>query len=160
MKKILIALILNYSFLIFSSSHAQILCIYCYDQNDSISQNVNNLLLNGGFENTSCGFNSNANTFCPNSVNYNCDINNWTCTGGGINTYCSFYDSTIWYVQSGSRSAYFGNSFCSPCSNFDTTCLINTDCVTTGIPPGYPVNQPDYGGPNGLSLDQTVNGLT
>jgi len=142
-----------------SYSNAQILCIYCYGQNDSISQNVNNLVVNGGFENTNCAFNSNSNTFCPNSVNYNCDIANWTCTGGGINTYSIFADSNIWYVEEGTHSPYFGNAFCPPCANGDTFCLVNSDCETTGIDPGYPLNTPDYGGALGVSLEQTVNGL-
>jgi hypothetical protein len=157
MKKILTSLLL---LCMGSALHAQILCIYCYDQNDSISQNVNNLILNGGFENTTCAFNSNANTFCPNSVNYNCDIMNWICTGGGSGSYSCFYDLNFWYVQSGTHSAYFGNSFCPPCNSGDTSCLVNTDCETTGISPGYPLNQAAFGGALGLSLEQTVNGLT
>jgi hypothetical protein len=143
-----------------TQSSAQIVCIFCYGQNDSISQNVTNLLLNGGFENTTCAFNSNANTFCPNSANYNCDIASWICTGGGSGTYSCFYDSSYWYAQQGSHSAYFGNSFCPPCITNDTMCLVNNGCETTGISPGYPLNQAGYGGALGISLEQTVNGLT
>ncbi|MEO8088108.1 MAG: hypothetical protein ABI763_14895, partial [Bacteroidota bacterium] len=73
MKKILLTLF------VFSSifSRAQIICIFCYNQNDSISANVTNLLLNGGFEN-GCG---NFGYFCPNANNYSCNISNWTCSG-------------------------------------------------------------------------------
>ena len=157
MKKILTSLLLL-SF--YSTVNAQILCIFCYDQNDSISQNVNNLILNGGFENTTCALNSNGNTFCPNSMNYNCDIMDWLCTGGGQYTYSCFYDSNFWYVQSGTHSVYFGNSFCPPCNTGDTSCLVTNDCETTGISPGYPLNGPDYGNANGISIEQNVSGLT
>ena len=157
MKKLvhLLAVLLNFQF-----ASAQVVCIFCYDQNDSISQNVNNLVINGGFENTTCAFNSNANTWCPNSASYNCDIANWICTGGGANTYSCFYDSNYWYVDEGTHSAYFGNSFCPACNTGDTLCLVNSDCVTTGISPGYPLNGSGYGGAQGISLEQTVNGLT
>ena len=159
MKKILTSLLL----VCFASAiHAQIICIYCYDQNDSISQNVNNLVVNGGFENTNCIFNSNSNTFCPNSINYNCDIDDWVCTGGGSGTYSIFGDSNIWYVQSGTHSPYFGNAFCDACGNGtgDTSCLVANDCETTGIPAGFPLNTGSYGGALGVSLEQMVNGLT
>ena len=155
-KTITTLLLLGFGFAV----KAQILCIFCYDQNDSISQNVNNLISNGGMENTTCVFNSNANTWCPNSVNYNCDINDWVCTGGGTGTYACFYDSNYWYVQSGTHSAYFGNSFCPPCNSGDTSCLVMNDCEVTGISPGYPLADPAFGGAQGISLEQSVNGLT
>jgi hypothetical protein len=143
-------------------SYAQIICIKCFQQNDSIGYNVNNLIVNGGFENNTCIPNSNNNTYCPNATSYNCDIANWTCTGGGAYTYASFYDSTYWYVCQGIRSPYFGNSFCEACSPTvnDTSCLQNIDCTVTGLPAGYPVNDAQYGGTTGISLAQTVNGLT
>lgn len=142
-------------------SSAQVLCIKCYDQNDSISANVNNLIVNGGFENTTCAFNSNYNTFCPNSSAYNCNISNWICTGGGSNTYACFYDSTFWYVQSGTHSVYFGNNFCLACSQTadDTSCIFQEACHLTGIPDGYPISAAGYGGLTGVSLEQTVLGL-
>jgi hypothetical protein len=34
-----------------------------------------------------------------------------------------------------------------------------SDCEATGVSPGYPLNTIDYGGANGISLEQTVNGL-
>ncbi len=141
--------------------NAQVLCVQCFDQNDSIGVNVgaNNLIINGGFENTTCGFNSNNNTWCPNSANYNCNIANWTCTGGGVGTYSCFYDSTYWKVLEGVRSPYFGNNFCSACPLGDTACLINSECTTSGIPWGYPLVNPNFGDTSGLNLFQTVNGL-
>jgi hypothetical protein len=143
-------------------SDAQILCIYCYDQNDSISDNVNNLLLNGGFENTNCIPYPGNGRFCPNSVAYNCDIVNWICTGGGVSTYANICDTTYSVIVEGIRAAYFGNDFCNSCSSVanDTSCISNTDCTVSGIPIGYPVNtNPGYGGAIGVSLQQTVAGL-
>lgn len=146
--------------LTFRISEAQILCIYCYDQNDSISDNVNNLLLNGGFENYNCAVINNL-YFCPNSSLYNCDITNWTCTGGGISTYAHNYTSSNSIIVEGTYAVYFGNSICNACSAIidDTSCLSNILCTVPGVPLGYPQNSPSYGGTNGLSLQQTVNGL-
>jgi hypothetical protein len=152
-----------FSFTIVKLNTAQILCVQCFDQNDSIGVGVgaNNFIANGNFENTTCAFNSNANTFCPNSANYNCNIANWICTGGGSSTYTCFYDSTVWYVEQGSHSVYFGNNFCSACPLGDTTCLINNGCTVTGIPAGYPLsNGAAYGDTLGVSLSQAVSGLT
>ncbi|MFI5219461.1 MAG: T9SS type A sorting domain-containing protein [Bacteroidia bacterium] len=141
---------------------AQILCIYCYDQNDSLSDNVNNLLLNGGFENGTCIPNFPGSTFCPNSNNYSCDVTNWTCTGGGSLTYAKIVnDSNYTIIVEGIKAAYFGNNLahaCSPTAN-DTSCLNNLFCTLTSIPTGYPVNDTSFGGINGVSLEQTVNGL-
>lgn len=138
----------------------QILCIYCYDQNDTISANVNNLILNGGFEN-GCG---NTGFFCPNASAYTCDITNWTCTGGGSSTYAHTFDApSIWIsiVVEGTRAVYFGNQnslVCSPTPN-DTTCLLNADCAVSGITNGYPTSGTNYGGTLGVSLEQIVSGL-
>ncbi len=151
------------SFTIVKLTTAQILCVQCFDQNDSIGVGVgtNNFIANGNFENTTCGFNSNSNTFCPNSVNYNCNIANWVCTGGGSSTYTCFYDSTVWFVEQGTHSVYFGNNFCSACPLGDTTCLINNGCTVTGSPAGYPLsNGAAYGDTLGVSLSQAVSGLT
>ena len=53
------------------------------------------------------------------------------------------------------------NYFCKACSPIvdDITCLNNIDCTLTGIPLGYPDNDPSQGGTTGVSLQQTVNGL-
>ena len=162
MKNILLALILNFSLLISNSALAQILCIYCYEQNDSISQNVNNMVLNGSFENTNCQPNIFSNSFCPNSGYYGCDVVNWTCTGGGFDSYASIDDNTFTQTADGALAAYFGNgSFASACSNInnDTSCLVATGCELLNIPAGYPTNDVTYGGNIGVSLEQTVSGL-
>lgn len=139
----------------------QVLCIYCYDQNDSISLGVNNLLINGGFENHTCIPNTTSSTFCPNSNNYSCDIANWTCTGGGPSTYACIFGALYAPMVEGANAVYFGNYYCKACSPItnDTSCIINNACTVTGIPTGYPVNTLLYGGTSGVGLEQTVNGL-
>lgn len=145
-------------------SYGQVLCIYCYDQNDSISSNVNNLIMNGGFENTNCIVNYlSTSVFCPNSSHYSCDIANWICTGGGINTYCQMMDSIHCTIVEGTKAVYFGNNLCNACSNtnYDTSCVIDLNCTVGGIPQGFPVAIiSGYGGDTGVSLQQTVTGLT
>jgi len=136
---------------------AQIICIRCIDQNDSVSHGINNLLQNGDFENSTC---STSQFFCPNSSGYSCDIANWTCTGGGTATYAQVFTSINSVIPSGSSAAYLGNFFCSACPDNDTTCLNNVLCETVGIPSGFPNNTSDYGGSTGVSLSQTVTGLT
>ena len=145
-------------------STAQVLCIYCYDQNDTISANVNNLILNGGFENTTCIPNNwFSSSYVPNSAYYNCDITNWTCTGGGPSTYADVTDINYAQVVEGSVAVYFGNDFCITCSSQsnDTSCFITTGCTLTGIPSGYPTHaNTGYGDTLGVSLAQTITGLT
>ena len=147
-----------------NASVGQVLCIYCYDQNDSISSNVNNLIVNGGFENTNCIANYlSTSVFCPNSMHYSCDIANWICTGGGTNTYCQMMDSVHCTIVEGHKAVYFGNNLCNACSNtnYDTSCLNDLNCTVAGIPQGFPVAiLPGYGGDTGVSLQQTVSGLT
>jgi type IX secretion system substrate protein len=163
MKKYFLLIIFSFSYCKFSA--AQILCIYCYDQNDSISAGVNNLLLNGGFENTTCtpagGIIGALTSFCPSSNGYVCDITNWTCTGGGTNTYACLFDNTWSIIAEGNYALYFGNHYCNACSSSgnDTSCLNNKDCTVTGIPAGYPLSEPAYGTTAGVSLEQTVSGL-
>jgi PKD repeat protein len=143
-------------------SNAQILCIYCYDQNDSISQNVNNLVMNGGFENHTCSPNTQQYSFCPNSNYYSCDISNWICTGGGIYSYANIWDNSSTIIPQGNFGVYFGNGMCHVCPGIqlDTTCLYSSSCVVGGILPGYPSNEfTGYGGTIGVSLEQTVSGL-
>jgi hypothetical protein len=105
---------------------------------------------------------SSTNSFCPNSTNYDCDIANWTCTGGGPDTYAGIFDSSLSTIIEGSKVVYFGNYYCNACSNVinDTTCINNTGCEATGIPANHPVNLLSYGGITGVSLSQTVNSLT
>ncbi len=159
---ILLLLTINCSLIAFHSS-AQVLCIYCYDQNDSISHGVNNLIANGGFENSNCLPMDPNSSFCPNSQHHNCDIANWACTGGGIYTYAIITDSTFATIIEGTKAAYFGNQgtlICSPAFG-DTSCLDNVGCTVFGIPSGYPVSRyQGYGDYSGVSLQQTVSGLT
>jgi hypothetical protein len=142
---------------------AQIICIQCFDQNDSISFGVTNLLVNGGFENNTCIPNGNFNCFCPNSSDYACDVSNWICTGGGTATYAGIIDTDgiVSMVVEGGQAAYFGSFYCNACSSTpdDTTCILNSSCVVNGIPPGFPESTPLYGGTTGVSLKQSVSGL-
>jgi hypothetical protein len=131
-----------------------------------INLGSNNLIVNGGFENSNCGLNC-AGVYCPNALNANCTINNWTCTGGGQLTYACLYDSANQMVAEGARAAYFGNSYANACSgtasgpfpNNDTLCLTYTGCTVTGIPTGFPLSGSSYGGASGVSLSQTISGL-
>lgn len=151
-------------------SHAQVLCVQCFDQNDSIGIGVgaDNLIANGGFENTTCASGC-IGVFCPNASSFNCSITDWTCTGGGTLTYACVYDSAQYMVVEKARAAYFGNSYANPCSgtqmgtfpNNDTACIVRSGCEILGLHQnGFPLSGPNYGGVNGLSLSQTVNGLT
>jgi hypothetical protein len=171
MKKILRSIILISIFqLSVYHSNAQVVCIMCFDQNDSISTGVNNLILNGGFENHNCpastGVIGSLTSFCPNSTGYACDIVDWTCTGGGTSTYSCIYDVNInkSMIEEGLSSVYMGNFYCNACSSnpSDTSCLVtNSDCTVSGPPVGYPFNpDPTFGGATGVSIEQTVNGLT
>jgi hypothetical protein len=170
MKKTLQIFLLTFSFLAIASQiRAQVICIMCFDQNDSISTGVNNLLINGGFENHTCiastGVIGSPTSFCPNSTGYSCDLANWSCTGGGTSTYACIYDviTNKSMIQEGSNAVYMGNYYCNPCSNSasDTSCLINDDCTVSGPPAGFPFNpDPAFGGPVGVSIEQAVNGLS
>ena len=140
---------------------AQVTCIYCFDQNGPVSNPVNNLLLNGGFENGCLA----GSYFCPNSNGYSCNLTNWTCTGGGNLTYACALDNSILssIIVEGTKAAYFGNYYCNPCSPTinDTLCVTDgPNCTVMGIPAGFPDNTfAGYGGDTGISLEQTVNGL-
>jgi hypothetical protein len=144
-------------------STAQVICIKCYHQNDSISNNVNNLLLNGGFESSNCapGW-VGADVWCPNSNNYSCNIPYWTATGGASGTYACIFDTAWSKIVEGNYAAYFGNGFAHVCSpgQDDTLCIQNIQCTLGGIPAGFPLNDTVFGGATGVSLAQTVTGLT
>jgi|GEM_PF-1130766 len=169
MKKNLQLVLLTFIFQVtFFNAHAQVLCIMCFDQNDSISTGVNNLLLNGGFENTTCiastGVIGSPTSFCPNSTGYSCDLANWTCSGGGTSTYACIYDQVTnkSMIEEGNNAVYMGNFYCNPCSNTsgDTSCLITSGCTVSGPPVGFPFNpDPAFGGAVGVSIEQTVSGL-
>ena len=163
MKKLILFFLFSFTLIYFSNG--QVLCVQSFQQNDSVYAGTTNLILNGGFENTDCSFSGMAVTltqsFCPNSAYYHCNIDNWTCTGGGIHTYCCFRDST-YFVEEGTHSAYFGNGYCKVCSATigDTSCFIYNGCVVTGIPSGYPNTlTTGFGDTAGISLSQNVSGL-
>jgi hypothetical protein len=158
MKKYLFLTLL--SLLIINYTQAQSSCTYCFRQNIPVAGAVNNLILNGSFE---LGCTNVMNTFiCPNSSNYSCDLDNWICTGGGSSTYASLFTSTSSIIVDGQRAAYLGNYFANACSptTDDTSCLQTGNCEILGIPAGYPTNGNTYGGNTGISIQQTVNGLT
>ena len=155
MKKILLFVLCIYAY---NYSKAQVICVLCFDQNDSVSYNVTNLLQNGGFETNNCGLTG---YFCPNSSSYSCDFTGWTCTGGGTSTYAHNINNGFSMVIEGTQAAYMGNFYCNACSNStnDTSCVSDSACTLNPLPPGFPTNTIDFGGNAGVSLEQTVNGL-
>lgn len=138
---------------------AQVICIYCEDKNDAYTPAAPNLLLNGSFEANDC---SPGDYICPSSGSYNCDIPSWTVIDGGGSTYATILDNGYTIVPEGNEAVYLGNAFCKPCSqtNGDVSCLNFLECVVEGLPAGYPINTFEYGDVNGVSILQTVNGLT
>mgnify|MGYP001009822154 CR=1 FL=1 len=143
-------------------ANSQIICIRCFNQTNPISPAAVNSILNGSFENTNCIPSDLSSQWCPNSLSYSCNIQNWTGTGGGTNTYAIILDVAYSVIANGTNAVYFGNFFCSACSTIpnDTICLVNNGCEITGVPAGYPNNSNiGYGGTAGLSLSQTINGL-
>ena len=145
----------------FLTAHSQILCIQCYDQNAQLNPGCSNLVLNGSFENYTGTY-----YFCPAFSGYNLDITNWTCTGGGTNTYASLIDGTsgLSMIGAGNHAAYMGNFYCWACTDADhedTSCLaFDSACLVTGVIPDFPHNTPQQGNNTGVSLVQTVSGLT
>jgi Secretion system C-terminal sorting domain len=143
------------------AAQGQLLCVQCYDQVERVDSMGVDLILNGSFENTDClPWTQLWDVYCPASAQYSCDIPSWTCTGGGTSTYSLIYDSTISTIPNGAFGAYLGNSFGSACPSLDYSCLTDSGCVVTGMQPGYPTNSDAYGGTTGVSLEQTVTGLT
>src|SRR5438874_1584760 len=99
------------SILFYFNSYGQVLCVKCYNQNVRVLSDTNDLILNGGFENSTCNphyIDTYDSSFCPNSRYYYCDILNWTCTGGGINTYANICDTSSSIIAEGIKAAYFG----------------------------------------------------
>src|SRR5690242_18619905 len=123
MKKFLFTLLLLSSLV----SNAQIVCIFCYNQNDSISSNVTNYIQNGSFEYGCPSFGY----FIPNSSVYNCNLTGWTASGGASSTYAMVWDSTMpaSLTPDGQYVVYFGNGvFARTCSSqfYDTSCFGDT----------------------------------
>lgn len=154
-------LLILFCFLISQTGVSQILCIKCFDQNDSISSGVHNFFKNGSFEDT-IQIDDQQNSFCPKSFSYGFDFSNWICTGGGRDTYASICGSSYGtYLLNGKQAAYFGNTFCKPCVVVaeDTSCIKDSLCIVTGIQTGFPINDGIHGRDTGVSLEQTVFGL-
>ncbi len=147
------------------TTHAQVICVQCFHQNAPIGIGANNLILNGGMENSDCTPGYIEEYLCQSASFYSCDLDNWTCTGGGSSTYACIFGSTSdsrSLVPEGGRAVYLGNSFCNACSGVidDTSCLENSGCVVMGIPSGYPNNYSgSYGETEGCTLQQIVTGL-
>jgi hypothetical protein len=141
---------------------AQLLCVQCFEQNDRISADVNDFMQNGGFETSTCMPGWFSDVYNPNSNLYNCDIANWIATGGDDSSYPSIFDTSLSTIPEGNVAAYFGNGNAFPCSTTfdDTSCISAEMCVVPGIPTGFPRSNPGYGEETGVSLEQTVSGLT
>lgn len=139
---------------------AQVSCINCFHQNEAVNPGQVNLITNPSFETNTCA--GNFGFFCVTSTSYSCDLTGWTCTGGGPSTYAQLFSEFNSTVPDGAVAAYLGNSFTQCCSGTvdDTTCLVFEGCTVTGIPEGFPMNASDFGGANGVTLAQTVTGLT
>src|SRR4030095_6022844 len=151
------------SFLLFVTSiSAQLECIQCFRQNNPLSPGAANRMLNGSFEQHTCTPSWLMHSYCPNSSLYDCDIDSWTCTGGGQSSYPVIFDNTLSLIPDGNFAAYFGNGNCFVCvdMSFDTSCLVRTGCTVSGFKPGLPTTLDGYGGPGGVSLQQTVNNIT
>lgn len=139
--------------------YSQVICVQCFDQNEPITSGPNNLIQNGDFEATDC---QPGQGICPLSGNYACDFDNWTVTGGASGTYAQAAAAGVFGIAEGSWGVYLGNWFCNPCSvQNDLSCLQEEDCVTEGMPEGYPIHQdPGSFGSDGVAIQQTVSGLT
>lgn len=159
MKNVCLLLLLQVA--VYFSGKGQIICVHCFEQNEAISSGFTNQLLNGGFETTTCTPAWFQDCFCPNSTLYNCDLSNWTCTGGDASSYPSVFDNTLSIIPEGNNAAYFGNGNAFACSEQwgDPSCYVVDMCTRTGIPSGYPRSNPGYGDLTGVSLEQTVSGL-
>ena len=159
-KKLLMIVVIMVALSRFASG--QVICIYCYNQNAPVSNPITNLLTNGGFEAGTCTPYPTWDVFCPNASAYSCDITNWTCTGGGTQTYCLIYDITSSAIVEGTKAAYLGNNFCMFCNSTvgDISCVTDSLCSVIGVPAGYPDHDILYGGSTGVSIEQTVSGLT
>ncbi|QQR87385.1 MAG: PKD domain-containing protein [Flavobacteriales bacterium] len=142
------------------TSCAQVICISCFDQNEPLNTGFPNLITNGNMELSSCG--GGGGLICPTSLWYTCDVTDWMVSGGGANTYAQIVSTGTWLVPEGTSAVYLGNAFCNTCSNNmeDISCLTDSGCYTVGVPAGYPYNGSDYGGATGVSIEQTVGGLT
>lgn len=149
------------SCLVSVSGYAQVISVCCRQQNEAVNPAAPNLIQNGSFEVNTC---NQYDHFCPNSDAYACDIADWTCINGGAYTYAQMLGNTVTEIVDGSVAAYLGNAMCMVCINMVTDyvpdCLqFSESCLVEGLPEGAPTHEPEYGGTNGVSLQQTVNTL-
>ena len=111
--------------LIGSNSYSQVFCVKCVNQVTVLNPNAVNMLINGSFESSSCIADDPFSSFNPASSAYNCDINNWTCSGGGYDTRSYILDTFYNTVPDGDKIVYLNNSICNPCSSAfnDISCI-------------------------------------
>jgi gliding motility-associated-like protein len=144
------------------SSYAQVISVCCAQQNEAFNPDAPNLIQNGSFETTTC---LGSDFFCPNSLSYYCDIADWICINGGPQTYAQMVYNGTTEIADGAIAAYLGNSSCYVCNNTISDsvplCLQYLEsCLVEGVQAGYPQSGIDFGAANGISLQQTVIGLT
>ncbi len=157
MKKLFLLIIL---LPLLNTARAQVLCIFCYNQNNGVAPgNANNFILNGGFENSPCDTEQ---VLLPASGYYECDLPNWTFTGGNWASYPKLYNNSYTMIPEGSKGLYLGNYFCRVCGDTynDVSCLQAVGCAAVGPPSGFPQSEAAQGGSTGVSVEQTVTGLT
>jgi gliding motility-associated-like protein len=144
-------------FLMATKAKSQIDCINCYNQTSQLSPAASNMILNPSFE---IFTGSIGDYFCP-AGGGTATFANWTCSGGGTSTYASIVSNSFSIIPQGVAAPYLGTFFAEACSSTvnDTSCLNKSGCEVTGIPPGFPLNTPSYGGATGVILEQTVTGL-
>jgi hypothetical protein len=65
-------------------------------------------------------------------------------------------------VPEGNNAVYLGNAFCQMCSETidDTSCVDPVGCFIPSVTADEPINSAEYGGGTGVSISQTVSGLT
>ncbi len=150
-----------FAVLINANTYSQVFCIECVNQTGILNPNAVNMIINGSFENNSCSADNSSSSFNPLSIFYNCDIAGWTSHGGGVDTRSCTIDTLFNTVPNGNVIVYFGNSVCKPCSSAlnDISCLTFTGCKMPDLQPGFPINGPNFGNANGVTLEQMMSGL-
>ncbi len=158
MKKCLLLILL--CILLVNAVFAQVQCVLCYNQNNSlVSSGTTNYILNGSFETNNC---DSGEVFCSESSNFSgCSLSDWV-SSSGIYSYPQIYKSNVCLIPDGNSAVYLGNYFYRACSQtyHDISCLQDSGCMTTGFLAGFPlVDTLLYGGPTGTYLQQSVPGL-
>lgn len=137
-------------------AHGQVTCLLCSDQNERVISGGADLIANGTFEEPGGTLYV---AICPNAIAYAADVPGWTCTGGGAATYASLTDDFITLVPEGVLALYLGNSYCTVCPGTTSASCLLPGCVAEGLTKGYPLSTNDFGGPAGVSVEQTVSNL-